>query len=199
MNGKPALNNFASNHGKYEIALLERNNLAKFSFKPLKRKKTFHVSKHFRRMTLSQIIIIHKTHFIKDISTHYNTNAAIRAGEQTEPNISQQEANLGRQLKHSNLQPSWVSGYISPFEKLCCHLCTISPGVTKQAASPRNQGEERKAVCTLRVCLLSVEISPSKGKQVIFTCRTDTFLDPVLIRSVQTELRSCLRQGIMDR
>lgn len=46
MNGKLVLNNFASNHGKCEIALLERNNLAKFSFKPLKRKKIFHVSKH---------------------------------------------------------------------------------------------------------------------------------------------------------
>lgn len=33
------VNNFVSNHAKCEIALLERNNLAKLSFKSLKRKK----------------------------------------------------------------------------------------------------------------------------------------------------------------
>lgn len=136
---------------------------------------------------------IHKNHFIKDISPYYNTDAAIRTREQTEP--SKSKANLGRQLKYSNLQASWVSGYISSFKELCYHLCTISLGVTKQAARPRNQGEETRTVCTLRVWLLSAEMNPLKGNQVIPAWRIDT----VLIRSVQTEPRSCLRQGIMNR
>ena len=113
---------------------------------------------------------IHKTHFNKDLSAHYNINAAIRTGEQAEPSPSKAEANLGRQFK-PDLQASCASGHISPSKDLCYHLHSMSLSVTKCAARSRNQRGERTAVCTLRAwsckqdaCITFCVGEPTKGQ-----------------------------------